>query len=50
MCQHVLTDKIISNFAYGADRFYRSPIRVHVLSAEARAVSRECKSIYLLTN
>ena len=50
MCQHVLTDRIISNFAYGTDRFYRPPIRVHVLSAEARLVGRECKSIRLLTN
>ena len=49
MCQHVLTDKIISNFAYGADRFYR-PHSGFVLSAEARAVSRECGSIYLLTS
>lgn len=50
MCQHVLTDKIISNFAYKADRFCHFTIRTRVLSAEARAVSRECKSMRLLTN
>ena len=49
LCEYLLTDKTTFSFACNSDRLHHASHRV-LLSAGAQPVSRECGSMYLLTN